>query len=141
MNSIKKTIDWLDLNREYAYSLIRIFLGIALFIRGIIMISNPSAITNLIGGRDLYFWYSLIMVAHLFGGLFLTIGLQTRLAALIQLPILIGAVFFLHIGQGLIENGQSLELSVLVLFLLVVYLLFGAGSFALDNRLGTKDKL
>lgn len=135
MKSFEDSINWLNTHRDHAYSMIRIFLGIALFVRGIIMFSNPSAITSLAGGQNLYFWHSVIMVAHIVGGILLAIGYQTRFAALLQLPILIGAVFFVHLGQGLVAEGQSLELSVLVMFLLVVYLLFGAGLFALDNRI------
>jgi putative oxidoreductase len=139
MKSFEESINWLNTHREHAYSMIRIFLGIVLFVRGIIMFSNPSAITSLAGGQNLYYWHSVIMVAHLFGGILLALGYQTRLAALLQLPILIGAVFFVHLGQGLVAEGQSLELSVLVMFLLVVYLLFGSGLFALDNAKNKKD--
>lgn len=134
MKLFEEKINWLNTHDDYAYSFIRIFLGITLFIRGIIMFSNPSAITDLIGGRELFFWYSIIMVAHIAGGLLLTIGFQTRFAAAIQIPILFGAVFFIHLGQGLVAEGQSLELSVLVMFLLLVYLFFGSGILALDNK-------
>ena len=44
----------------------------------------------------------------------------TRIAALVQIPILAGAVFIVHRQDGLFALGQSLEFSALVLFLLCI---------------------
>lgn len=140
MEKLTNLLNWFNSKHEFAYSIIRVFLGVALLIRGLILLFNPSSITSLAGGREDYWWYSLIMVAHVFGGVFLTVGFQTRLAAFLQLPIIVGAVFFIHLKEGLLSTGQSLELSVLVMFLLFVYFLFGAGQFSLDNK-NSSDKL
>ena len=131
----------LSSNREFAYSAIRIYLGVALLVRGLILLSDPSVITNLSGAEKVYWWYAYIIGAHILGGLLLTVGLFTRLSAAIQLPILIGAVVFIHLEEGLMTVGQSLELSVLVLFLLSIYLLFGSGQFAVDKYLIRRDQL
>ena len=139
MKKFNDLLIWFNTKHELAYSLIRIFLGIALLVRGLVLLLNPAAITSLAGGREDYWWYSLIMVAHVFGGIFLTIGFQTRLAALLQLPIIIGAVFFIHLKEGLISVGQSLELSVLVMFLLFIYFLFGAGQLSFDNKINMNE--
>ncbi|MEO8232547.1 MAG: DoxX family protein [Ignavibacteriota bacterium] len=133
--------NWLDTNIDAAYTLIRIFLGTALFVRGIILSSDPGAITNLAGTNQLYWWYSYIIVIHIIGGFSLAIGFFTRLAALGQIPVLFGAVFFIHLKQGLVNVEQSLELSTLVLFLLVVYFFFGSGIFAIDNYFKKKKLL
>ena len=74
-----------------------------------------------------------VILAHFIGGLLLTIGLFTRLAALAQIPILAVAVFIVHRQDGLFAMGQSLEFSALVLFLLVVILVSGAGRLSLDH--------
>jgi len=133
MKLFHDTITWLDKNNNIAYSLIRIFLGAALLVRGIVFVSNPNAIIELAGTEKLYWWYSYITIAHLIGGIMLLIGIFTRLSALIQIPILFGAVFVIHLNDGLLSNGQSLELSALVLLLLTVYFLFGSGTLSLDN--------
>jgi len=73
-----------------------------------------------------------VMLAHFVGGLLLTIGFLTRIAALVQVPILAGAVFFVHRQDGLFALGQSLEFSALVLFLLVIIAINGAGKLSLD---------
>ena len=98
------------------------------------MLANPSAITSISGGRDLYWLHSIVMIFHLFGGISLVLGFQTRIVALLQLPILFGAVFYIHVGEGLLSQSQSLELSVLVMFLLGIYFLFGSGLYSLDRR-------
>lgn len=133
MKLFNKIVEWFNTNHDLAYSLIRIFLGIALFVRGLILLSDPAAISELAGQNKLYWWYSYITIIHLIGGLLLTLGLLTRIAALLQIPILVGAAFFIHMRQGLVTEGQSLELAVLVLVLLIVYFLFGSSSLSLDN--------
>jgi uncharacterized membrane protein YphA (DoxX/SURF4 family) len=51
----------------------------------------------------------------------------------VQIPILAGAVFIVHRQDGLFAMGQSLELSALVLFLLVLFVISGAGKLSLDR--------
>ncbi len=138
MKRLAEILNWLEINRDIAYSLIRIFLGFALFIRGWVFISDPAALTDLARENEMYLWYSYITIIHLIGGLSLAIGLWTRFAALVQIPILIGAVFVVHIKQGLMTVGQSLELAALVLFLLVIYLIFGSGKLAIDKYIAEK---
>jgi len=73
-----------------------------------------------------------ISLAHLVGGLMLTVGLLSRIAAWVQIPILAGAVF-IHRNEGLMSSGQGLEFSALVFFLLLVFAISGAGPLSVDN--------
>lgn len=82
----------------------------------------------LLGGIVIHF----VTLAHLYGGFMLIAGLMTRLAALVQIPVLIGAVY-LHFSEGLLAQGQSLELSILVLFLLVILFIYGPGKLSVDH--------
>ena len=138
MKFISEKFFWLDNNTSLAYALIRAFLGIALFVRGWILISDPAAMIELAGEDKIYWWYSYITITHLVGGFLLAIGFFTRLASLLQIPILYGAVFMIHLKQGLLSVGQSLELSVLVLMLLLLYFIFGSGVLSVDNYLKKK---
>jgi hypothetical protein len=63
----------------------------------------------------------------------IAIGLFTRAAALVQIPVLIGAVFMVHLQTGLLTSTQSLEFSALVLFLLVLLFFWGSGKYSVDN--------
>ena len=138
MKPLGKTLHRLETRRDLAYSLIRIYLGIALFVRGWILLSDPSALTELAGAQQVYWWYGYAIGAHLGGGFLLALGFLTRWAALLQIPILLAAVFFIHMEQGLMTVGQNLEVAALVLVLLIVYLLFGSGVLSVDNYLREK---
>lgn len=133
---MSKIIDFttsLDKKDETGYGLIRIFLGIALFIRGWMIVANPESILELGVERESFVWIALIGITHLIGGALLSIGFFTRLAAFMQIPILFSATFFVYTPSELMMGGQSFELSALVLFLLCIYFIFGAGPFSVRN--------
>ncbi|HEU4583718.1 MAG TPA: DoxX family protein [Polyangiaceae bacterium] len=121
------------------YDLMRAYLGIGLFVRGVLFVSEPELLLGYM--QDVHTWilpYALVhfvAVAHLCGGLMLAAGLLTRLAAATQVPILFGAVFLVHSSGGLLNPGQSLEFSALVLALLIVYFIFGSGELSIDRLL------
>ena len=130
-------LDFLRRHPSLALDLIRIYLGTALAVRGVLLVADSSTLLAHLGetGRD---WFvptavlHYVSLAHLGGGILLALGFLTRLAALIQVPVLAGAVFFVHLRDGLLAPGQSLELSALVLFLLLVVLVFGPGRISCD---------
>ncbi len=134
MKKFDEILEWLSEHPNVAYSFIRIFLGTALFVRGLVLMSNPDAMLELAGGHDLFIWFSYITIGHLLGGLLIAFGLFTRVGAFFQIPILLGAVFIVS-DKSLVMGGQSIELAAMVLFLLLVYFVFGGGSYALGNKL------
>ena len=136
---MQRLIAWADSHRGYWLDCVRIYLGLGLFARGLLLINNSSAgfFEDLVQ-RSGQSWLThgillhYVILAHFIGGLLLTIGFLTRIAALIQIPVLIGAVFFVHRSEGLLAASQSLEFSALVLFLLLVFVVSGAGKLSLD---------
>ena len=132
MDSIKDLLTKLNQNQQLPYALIRIFLGVALLIRGVIIFSNPNAIIEVIDQDQLFIWYAYIAIAHMIGGILIAVGFFTRIGALIQTPILFSAVFMFHAKGGLMMGGQSLELAVIVLFLLCIYFVFGPGKYSVN---------
>lgn len=137
---MQRFIVWAEAHRELWLDCIRIYLGLGLFARGVLMITNTSpgyfvdfferAGQSWLGPGILMHY---VMMAHFVGGLLLTIGFLTRIAAAVQIPILAGAVFLVHRQDGLFALGQSLEFSALVLFLLVMFTVSGAGKLSLDH--------
>ncbi|HEX3594218.1 MAG TPA: DoxX family protein [Polyangiaceae bacterium] len=127
------------------FDVLRIYLGVALFVRGALFVANPERLLSLVGSSGDWFVPMLVAhyvgVAHLCGGILLALGLATRIAALVQIPVLAGAVFFVHWGDGLLRAGQSLELAGLVLAMLVAYAIFGAGPLSLDHRARAQERL
>lgn len=134
---------WLDANRDVFLDLLRIYLGIGLLVKGVHFIGNGGALLQTLELRNVpYAGMALahyIALAHLVGGLFLGAGFLTRIAALVQVPILVGAVFYVHLREGLFTAGQTLEFSALVLFMLLVFSLAGAGRLSLDHFLFQDD--
>jgi putative oxidoreductase len=145
---MQKFIVWAESRRELWLDCIRIYLGLGLLARGLLLITNTSTgyFVNLLQRAD-HPWLltgamlHYVMLAHFVGGILLTIGFLTRLAAIVQIPILAGAVFFVHRQDGLFAMGQSLEFSALVLFLLVIIAVAGAGKYSLDYvTFGNRDQ-
>lgn len=127
------------------FDLMRAYLGVALFVRGILFISHPGRMLEYVSDADSWFLpYAIthyVTMAHLGGGVLLALGLATRLGALVQIPVLCGAVFFVHSTDGLLSAGQSLELSALVLMLLSACLVVGAGPLSVDAWLSQRGGL
>jgi len=138
MSELILKLKFLDSKTDKAYAFIRMFLGIALLIRGWLIISNPNSLIELGVQRELFIWVSLIGIVHIVGGLLLFLGLFTRIAALIQIPILISAVFYVYKHTQLMMGGESLELAILVLFLLCLYFVVGSGPLTINQFLANK---
>lgn len=139
MQKLSAFTTWADSRRDLWLDCVRIYLGLGLLARGIIIVGNVrtdffidmlsrSGEQWLVSGAMLHY----VAIAHFVGGLMLVAGFLTRLAAIAQIPILAGAVFIVHRQDGLFAMGQSLEFSALVLFLLVVIAVAGAGKLSLD---------
>ncbi len=142
MEKLEQLRDWLDARRDYAFEVVRIVLGLLLFAQGLYFITHVGEVRTLLerSGVHLDFVTSLtlghyVALAHLCGGLMLAAGMVTRLAATLQIPVLVGAVFLVHLRQGLFGPGQNLMLALLVLVLLVLCVVHGGGKLSVDHAL------
>ena len=130
---------------DIVIDLIRIYLGIALFAKGLYFLSHQEALNKLLEGSETTAFAQAavahyVIPAHLVGGLLLALGLLTRLAALSQIPILLGAVFYVWLPKVVfVEHRQNFEFSVLVLFLLALIFVYGAGRLSVDYLLTKKE--
>jgi len=129
----------IEANRDVLLDVVRIYLGVALMAKGVAFFQNMSGFIELMpyktDAAPAVLLAHYVIVAHVIGGLMLALGLMTRVAAAVQLPILFGAAFFVHWNEGLFQPAQNLELVFLVLFLLLVITLAGAGPLSLDEWL------
>jgi uncharacterized membrane protein YphA (DoxX/SURF4 family) len=122
--------------------LLRAAVGIALVSKGISFISDMISLKALLESSFgvLPDWIALVITwIHLLCGFLITIGLFTRLSALIQIPILIGAVI-MNLSMGIFTPGSELVFSLLVLVLLVLFLFEGGGELSVDDYI-KKDLL
>lgn len=124
---------------ENTWDVIRVFLGIALFLKGIHFLVKPNDLGYWISQGQLTVFYALIsqyvISAHLVGGLLLSMGLLTRVATYIQIPVLTGALVMIHSQEELFSLNQNIELTTLVLVLLVMIAIIGPGSMSLDYHM------
>ena len=109
----------------------RIILGLSLFLKGIQFIENKTLLQKVVNETAVlndYFWLqTLIPWINIFGGAFILIGLFTRFACLIQIPILIGAIVFVNSKTGLFAGEPELAFSIIILSLLILFIVEGDG--------------
>lgn len=139
MNAVTKIEHWADAHHPRWIDFLRVILGLFIFYKGVLFISNTDALLETMKNADLQFvnlgLAHFVAFAHLVGGLLIAMGLVTRLAIAFQIPILLGAVLFVNINQGFlsVSNNLEFETSLVVLILLIVFLIFGSGKFSVDN--------
>ncbi len=137
MDAYRRLVEWTRHFQGEALDVIRAYLGVGLFVRGVLLVQDSTLMLQhtaepaFVSAALMHY----VAVAHLVGGLLLAVGLFTRVAALVQVPILFGAVFFVHLHEGLLAAGQSLEFAALVLVLLLVLSVFGSGRWSADHYL------
>jgi putative oxidoreductase len=133
MENIKKLNKWANAHTYFSVDLIRIGLGVFLFIKGISFVTNTQYLSELLspfdkyGGGMILFHY--IAGAHMLGGLMIVIGLLTRWAIFSQLPILVGAIAINFLGE---MHSQNLFLSIFILLICFLFLLYGSGKNSAD---------
>ncbi|WP_020597965.1 DoxX family protein [Spirosoma panaciterrae] len=137
MNLLTRIEHWGDSHHPAWTDALRIMLGIILILKGISFISDTTYLNQLVGG--VHFGLFPVMAvhyvafAHLMGGFLIMLGCLTRLMCILQLPILVAAVFFVNIRQGFSPLNSELWLSLIVLGLLLAFTVLGSGRFSMDE--------
>ncbi len=135
MNLVEKFLSWGDKHHPKWLDIIRIALGLFLCYKGIDYLRNTSDLIVLMKNTSPFGEFITIMLghfvtfAHIIGGLFLAIGMFTRAACLLQIPILLGAIIFVNIKgtSDTFSPYSELFLSIIILLLLVYFLIIGNG--------------
>ena len=83
--------------------------------------------------ENAYWLTTIIPWLHILGGTMIIVGLYTRLSSLVQIPILLGAIFIVNAKKFFFINGADLLFSIVILILLLFFLMNGAGRFSLDH--------
>lgn len=138
MNLVNRIERWGDTHHPKWIDGLRILLGLVIMWKGIQFVNNIDLLKAQIDTHPfltaLSFWLAHIVVfAHVVGGLFITLGLLTRVGVIANLPILIGAVFFIHSSTNLFAVHSEMMLSLVVLFLLCFFLVEGSGPISVDE--------
>lgn len=133
MGRIKSLNKWANRHSYWPLDLLRIALGIFLFIKGISFMSDSQILVdlfkpvqNMAGGMIMVHY---VAPAHFIGGILIAFGLLTRWAIIAQLPILIGAILINFVGE---MNSTNLLLATLTFLVCVFFIFYGSGKHSAD---------
>jgi putative oxidoreductase len=133
MNLVQRVEHWGDTHHPQWLDIVRIALGLFLCYKGVDYLYNMSTMLNLITNKMSFGSFTSMLMsnyiafAHILGGILLVLGVLTRFACVIQLPILLGAIFFINLSPEMYRPFSELALSILIFLLLVLFLVVGNG--------------
>jgi putative oxidoreductase len=136
MNVVQRVEHWGDTHHPQWLDIVRILLGAFLCYKGIDFLMNLGQMLGLLTNRTSFGSFTTMLMsnyvafAHILGGILLILGVLTRFACVINIPILVGAVFFVNTALYSRPNPEVL-LSILVLLLLICFLVVGNGPIQL----------
>jgi putative oxidoreductase len=122
---------------SYGVTILRVVLGVIYVMHAYVaaFVYGPSGTIAFQRAQGIPFpeigtWY--VILAHGIGGVCLVLGILVRWAALVNVPIMAGALFFVHLKQGffMTKNG-GYEYALLMLAATVAQALLGPGAFTL----------
>lgn len=120
---------------SYGATVLRICLGVIYLMHAYLaaFITGPSSMVKLQANSAIPFpevgtWY--LLVAHGVGGVCLLLGVLVRWAALVNIPIMAGALVLVHLKQGFFMGREGgYEYVLLLLGATLAQALLGAGAF------------
>lgn len=138
MNYMQRFEHWGNTHHPRWVDIVRIGLGVFLCYKGVDFLRNMGAINDLLARHISFGSFTIIMLghyivfAHILGGIFLAMGVLTRFACLIQIPILLGALIMLNWSQDMLRPYSQIILTIVVLLLLIYFLVAGNGRWAVS---------
>ena len=122
----------------YGATLLRLILGIVYIMHaylaavvfglaGMIAYQNKNGVPY----AEIGTWY--LILAHLLGGICLVLGLFTRWAALANVPVMLGAVVFVHLKNGFWahSNPSGYEYALVLLVVSLAVAMIGGGALTI----------
>jgi len=140
MSVITKIEGWGNSHRPGFLDIFRIALGIFITYKGFDFLANLEELKLSIQGITMNFVgvsiAHYVVFAHVLCGPLIAFGLWTRYMCAVQLPILIGAVVLVNAPKGFLSvgNHMELEVSLVILIGLLVFMVFGAGRYSIDEK-------
>ncbi|OQP61466.1 hypothetical protein A3860_31555 [Niastella vici] len=136
MGTLQQIQQWSLTHHPRWLIVLRVALGICLFFKGIFFLVNTATLEELVKGSlvaNRSDWLVIFITwSHLLGGFLMIIGLLTRWAALLNIPILMGAIIFINTQRDAF-GAFELPFAFIVLLLLIFFLIEGGGPISLDN--------
>jgi putative oxidoreductase len=144
MSLTKQIEDWSSKHNPKWLAFFRVILGILIFMRGVSFLTNEDQFQQIIEASKLQVFAvplsEMIPWIHIVGGFLIIIGVITRIACFIQIPILLGAIVFINFKGDLFTMGTAFSYSAIVLLLLIVFFIEGGGPLTLINYIKNTDR-
>lgn len=116
---------------------VRMVLGCIILGKGIYFIQHYEVVLQMLHNSKIEFLSFMlahyVAFAHLVGGVLIILGLFTRWAVAVQIPILLGAIVFVNMGTGFFSIHSQLAFSLFVFCGLLYFLYYGSGPWSLDD--------
>lgn len=123
---------------DWGLLLLRVGIGVMFFFHGLPKLTGGADTWNFLGSQMQHlgisfgftFWGFLAAISETVGGIFIALGLLTRVAASgLFFTMLIATLMHLNNGDGIMGSSHSIEAGIVFLSLLVS----GAGKYSLDS--------
>jgi putative oxidoreductase len=121
---------------SYGAMLLRLILGIVYIMHAYLalVVFGPSGmiayqVKSGIPFPEIATWY--LILAHGLGGIFLVLGIFTRWAALANVPVMLGAIVFVHGNKGFWVTEGGYEYVLVLLVATVAAAMIGGGALSL----------
>lgn len=147
MNFFQRMELWGDNHHPKWLDYIRVALGLFLCYKAIMFLINMSDMVSLMNKANMgvssfviMLFGQFIVIVTLMSGIFLILGLHTRIICMVQIPILIGALMILNKSGGAGVDASEVFATVLTLILLVGFLIVGNGPLSYGRLFREEDK-
>ena len=121
---------------SYGAMLLRLVLGIVYMMHAYLalVVFGPSGMIAYqvkagVPFPELATWY--LILAHGLGGIFLVLGIYTRWAAMANVPVMLGAIVFVHLKKGFWAHEGGYEYALVLLVATVACAMIGGGALSL----------
>lgn len=116
-----------------------------LFVKGFIFLRNDGILRRVFSETEIIQKISILKMfipwIHILGGFLILIGLFTRKAAMVQLPLVIGAIVVLFNAKHYQFFKTEMFFAVTILVLLAIFLKFGDGFYSWRNLLQKENDI
>ena len=132
-------VGWADAHHPRWLDYLRMLTGAVLLAKGLSFVVDSTVMWQVLHDNGFGFLPVLFMhyvvifqIAH---SVLLLLGLVTRIAALAQIPILLGALYALTARPEFSAYKSDLWLAIILLFLLVLFAVTGGGRASVDHHI------
>ena len=123
---------------SYGALLLRLILGVVYIMHAYLalVVFGPSGMIAYqtkagVPFPELATWY--LILAHGLGGIFLVLGIYTRWAALVNVPAMLGAIWFVHLKKGFWAHEGGYEYALVLLMATLAVAMIGGGALSLKR--------